>query len=168
MNRNNLTLSITRIILILLIILNIFTIFRFSSQSSTKSGQTSSQITDIVAEAVVEDYKEKEEEEKELIRKRFDLGVRKTAHFIEYGTLGALIFLLLLTWKWHLMIQYATSLAAVLLIAIVDEMLFQRLADGRAALWQDVWIDLFGAAIFATLILLSVLIIRLIKKRRSA
>ena len=171
MNRNNLPLQVTRIVLTVLIALNLFTIFGLSSQTGVKSEETSGQITHIVADKVVENYAEKEEDEQAEIRKRFDLTVRKTAHFVEYGTLGALVFLLLLTWKWHLILQYTATLLSVILIAIVDEMLLQGLTDGRAALWQDVWIDTKGAAICTAFILLLVLIVRLVrllKKRRRA
>ena len=171
MNRNNLSQLITRIILIVLVTLNLLAIFGFSSQTGDKSEKTSGQISHIVADKVVEDYAEKAEDEKVEIRKRFDLKVRKTAHLIEYGTLGTLVFLLLLTWKWNLLLQYAASLLSVVLVAIVDEMLFQSLTDGRAALWQDVWIDTAGAAFCTAFVLLLVLLARLVRlltKRRSA
>lgn len=164
MNKKDLRLLIIRIVLGCLILLNLFAIFRFSSQTGTVSEQTSAQISDIVADAVVDDYQEKDEPEKIEIRKSFDLMVRKTAHLLEFGALGSLIFLLLLTWKIHLGFQYAGALFSVLIVAVIDEMLLQGAVDGRAALWQDVLIDLIGAAVCCTVILLIVLLARVFKK----
>ncbi len=148
-----------RLLLGVLILLNMVSIFAFSAQDGTTSGNTSHKVSQIVAENTVKDFDQKTPPEQDAIVKKINLPLRKLAHMAEFGTLGALILLFLLTWKGQILLRYALSLASVLLYACTDE-LHQHFSKGRHADFADVLIDLAGAAILCTLLLAAVLLWR--------
>ena len=141
-------------------------IFAFSAQDGKKSGKTSGKVTTIVAETVVKDFEEKTPNEKNQIIEKYHPNVRKLAHMTEFGTLGALIFLFLLTFRANLFLQYIGSLFATFLYACTDEW-HQRFTDNRGARFTDVMIDLLGAVICSTVILLTVVWIRSRLKKKQ-
>ena len=152
MRKNQIVLLSVRILLVCLILTNLVLIFRFSLQNATESESTSGRVSDAVASVVVEDYHEKNETERLDIRNRIDPTVRKLAHMAEFGSLGALVFVLLLTWRWRLPFQYLTALGTTLAVACIDE-LIQNFSEGRAMQLTDLLTDLLGGIAFCSLIL---------------
>lgn len=77
--------------------------------------------------------------------------VRKTAHFTEYAGLGLLLFMNLRSLT-ERKIRWLTGMLAAAVIPFLDETI-QLFAAGRAAMIQDVWLDIsgevFGIAIAA-------------------
>lgn len=137
----------------ILILANMTAIFLFSAQSGTESGKTSGRVTRVVAEVTVKDFTSKPVKEQDRIVQKIHPPVRKIAHMTEFGSLGALIFLFLLTWKGSLLPRYLLALVSTFLYACTDE-LHQKLSDNRGARFTDVLIDLSGALITCTVILL--------------
>ena len=167
MNKEKICLLSVRVILAVLILVNLFFIFRFSLQNATESSATSGQVSGVVADIVVDDYDKKDDAEKKTIRNQIDPVVRKIAHMSEFGLLGTLVFLLMLTWRWSLWLQYLIALGATLLTACIDELL-QNFSDGRAMQFTDVLADLLGGVISCTLILAALVIVRSIKRKKGA
>lgn len=158
MNKKN-KLWLLRAVLGLLILANMTAIFFFSSQNGEESGKTSSEVTKVVAEITVKDFESKPPVEQEQIVQKIHPPVRKLAHMAEFGSLGALIFLFLLTFRGAILPRWFASLVATFLYACTDE-LHQMLSDSRGPQFQDVLIDLSGALITCTVLLLPVILIK--------
>lgn len=69
--------------------------------------------------------------------------VRKTAHFVEYAGMGLLLLVNLCSLS-DRRERFLTGMLAVVLIPFIDETI-QVFALGRAAMIQDVWLDISGA-----------------------
>ena len=69
--------------------------------------------------------------------------VRKTAHFVEYAGMGVLLFGNLASLKAKSE-KWLAGMLAVLAVPLVDETI-QLFSTGRAAMVQDVWLDISGA-----------------------
>jgi len=159
------TLIILRIILGILIFLNMALIFQLSSQPAKKSSETSSAVAEQVAGTVIKDFEEKPKNEQNKIVTDMQVPLRKLAHFLEFASLGGLIFLLLLTWKGHRLLRYFAALLATAVYALSDE-LHQKWSDGRASQWEDFAMDMLGALLSCTLILLVCFMIQRKKKKK--
>ncbi len=68
--------------------------------------------------------------------------VRKTAHFTEYAGLGLLLFINLRSLT-ERRVRWLSGMFAVVVIPFLDETI-QLFAAGRAAMIQDVWLDISG------------------------
>lgn len=68
--------------------------------------------------------------------------VRKTAHFTEYAGLGLLLFINLRSLT-ERRVRWLAGMLAVAVIPFLDETI-QLFAEGRAAMVQDVWLDISG------------------------
>ncbi|MGI5948669.1 MAG: VanZ family protein [Lachnospiraceae bacterium] len=68
--------------------------------------------------------------------------VRKTAHFTEYAGLGLLLFINLRSLT-ERRVRWQAGMFAVVVIPFLDETI-QLFAAGRAAMIQDVWLDISG------------------------
>lgn len=157
-----------RVILGILILANMVVIFLFSAQSGEESGQTSGRVTRFVASIVVSDFEELSEAEQEVMIERIHPFVRKGAHMAEFGSLGALILLLLITWRGYLLRKWLISLGSTFLYACSDE-LHQMLSESRGPQFSDVLIDTCGALITCSAILLLCLAVARKKgNRRNA
>ena len=152
-------LNVLRIGLGVLILANLFMIFSFSSQDAAESGLVSKGVSYTIARIFVADFEELPPTEQSQIIVSIHPYVRKLAHMAEFGLLGALTFSLLLTWKNRLSLQYAEALLGVLAVACIDE-LSQGCSTGRASQFTDVLIDLSGALLTCSLILLIVILCR--------
>lgn len=150
--KSNRGMTVLRSVLALLILLNVFVIFYFSLQSASTSSQTSGRVTTLIAEWTVDDFDELDEIDREAILSILHPKVRKLAHMTEFGSLGTLIFLLLLTWKNKLWLQYVLSLLSVLCIACIDEVL-QLFSSGRTMQISDILTDILGAVLCTSLAL---------------
>ena len=142
-----------------LILANMTAIFLFSAQNGEESGKTSGKVSKVVAEVTVKDFTSKPPAEQEEIVQTINPPLRKIAHMTEFGSLGALIFLLLLTYRGALLPRWLASLAATFLYACTDE-LHQMLSDNRGPQFRDVLIDLSGALITCTVLLILIAWIR--------
>ena len=141
-----------RILLCVLIVANMTVIFLFSAQSGEESDKTSGMVSETVAEITVKDFEEKPQEERDEIVLSINQPLRKIAHMTEFGSLGALIFSLLLTWNGAILWRYGAALAGTFLYACTDE-LHQMLSESRGPQATDVLIDLLGALITCTFLL---------------
>lgn len=144
---------ILRILLGCLILLNMALIFWFSNENAQQSSETSGRVAQSIAEITVPDFEQKPAQEQQAIVNRIQLPVRKLAHMTEFASLGGLIFLLLLTWRGKLPLRYGLSLLLTALYAVSDEF-HQKFSSGRAPQFTDVLIDLAGALLSCSIILL--------------
>ena len=163
-SKNNRVLLLMRIILLVLIALNMAFIFRMSHQTGKESTETSQTVTTVIAQNTIKDFDQKEPTEQKEIISGLNKQIRTAAHFIEFGTLGALILLFLLTWKEWIMLRYLGAIAITFLYACTDELHQKLLNNGRAAQWIDIGVDTLGAVLFCSLVLTVYLIF--IRKRR--
>lgn len=152
--------------LCVLIVLNMTVIYLFSAQNGEQSSQTSGQVTQTVASVVVKDFEQKAEQEQQQIVNRLHTPVRKVAHMTEFGSLGLLVFLLLLTWKGHCCIKYGVSLLYTFLYACTDE-LHQLFSESRGPQFTDVLIDTSGAVVLCSLALAVVLSVQGSRHRKE-
>ncbi len=160
------TKNIIRCFLVILILLNLWMIFGFSSESGEKSGQTSLKVTQTVAQTVVKDFKDLPKTEQKSIVNRLHPDVRTVAHMTEFGILGVLIMLLLLTYRTPAILCECIALPSVFTVASVDE-LYQHLSkSGRAGQFEDVLWDTLGALIGCSLLLGLVLLGKALRKRK--
>lgn len=153
-----------RILLGILIVLNLAVIFGFSGENAEQSSQTSSSVTEKVAEVVVPDFDKKPVEEQKKIVKQMEPPIRKLAHFSEYASLGGLIFLFLLTWDGVVVMQFSGSIGFALIYATTDE-LHQKFSFGRAASVKDMLIDLSGALVSCSVLLLIRFLVLCLQKK---
>ena len=70
--------------------------------------------------------------------------IRKTAHFAEYAGMGFLLYQNLKYVQSDKTVKVLAGSLVVLAVPFADETI-QLFADGRAAMIQDVWLDLSGA-----------------------
>ena len=163
--KTNIRLLLLRILLSLLILANMALIFQFSHQDGKESGETSKQVTTVVAQTTVKDFEKKDVTEQNKIVNQLNIPVRKLAHMAEFGSLGALTLLLLLTWEGHPFVKYLASVAFACAYACTDEW-HQKMVGGRAAQWIDVLYDTLGAIICASLLLLLYLLLSKARRKR--
>ena len=142
-----------RAILGVLIVFNMALIFHFSAQTMSESIQTSNNVASSVAGAVDKNLVDKIEENKYTFDTKIMPFIRKSAHMLEFGSLGALIYCFLLTWRGGTYVKYLSAIAATLLYAATDE-IHQIFVAGRHGAFKDVLIDTLGALIACTLILI--------------
>ncbi len=160
MKKKPIILLLLRATLLLLILLDAALIFAFSAQDGDASTQQVDKVESAVTDTFIPDYNpEKPVAERTWIDENLTLLLRKSAHVILFGTLGALIFLFLLTWKGDVLSRYLTSLLLTLLYAVSDE-IHQVFVAGRSGRFTDVLIDMGGALVFTTVIFLMVKLIR--------
>ena len=152
--------------LCLLIVLNMAVIYYFSAQNGKESSETSGRVTQAVATVVVEDFAIKSEQEQQAIVEEMHPPVRKIAHMAEFGTLGLLVFLLLLTWRGNSYIKYGISLLYTFLYACTDE-LHQILSESRGPQFSDVLIDTAGALLLCTLALAISLLVQHYRRKKE-
>lgn len=145
-----------RVILALLILLNMAVIYAFSAQPGQKSDATSDKISSTILEAVDKDYHDLPERKQARRMVRLANPLRKIAHLAEFGSLGGLVFLFLLTWRGRIYRRYFASLLFAFAYACSDE-LHQVIIADRGAQFSDVMLDFYGAVICCTLILLIAL-----------
>ena len=159
MNKKHRLLFCGRIILALLILLNMTVIYVFSSENAKKSSATSEKVTQTIVQTVITDFNEKPREEQKNIVSQIHGPLRKIAHMVEFGALGTLTLLFLLTWgPKRLFLKYLCTLLFTTLYAISDEC-HQMFSAGRSTSVNDVQIDLTGALICTLPILLITIIL---------
>lgn len=155
--KKKILLYLLRAVLCVLILLNMGLIFRFSSESGNDSNQTSSNVTQQIAQTVIKDFNEKPPAEQQKVVQKMNPHVRKLAHMAEFGSLGGLILLLLLTWRGAPILRYFIALFSTLVYACADE-LHQKATENRAAQLTDIGIDLLGAFLVCSAVLFFYLV----------
>ncbi len=152
-------LYLLRACLALLIIANMAVIFILSSQDDKKSTATSDKVGTGVVGVVDKDLLPKDEDEWEDFTAEFLSKFRKFTHMAEFGTLGGLTFLFLLTWKNGMYRKYLISLIFTAIYAVSDEV-HQYFVPGRTCAVKDMLLDIAGALIVCTLILAVAFMVR--------
>ena len=141
-------------------------IYSMSAEDSVQSGNTSGKVVESVAGVIVPNYNKLPEKDKEAVRDKMTLPIRKLAHFSEFAILGALIMTsvkLTFDKKYKLLIYLSAATALGVAYSVFDE-IHQASVPGRAPMFTDVLIDsagvLFGVAF------VSLVIIFIERKRR--
>ena len=162
MDQKHTKLILLRIFLFALILLNMLVIFMFSTQTADASTQTSEKLQGAVLDTLLQDIDELPSNISVGIQSRLMKFLRKSAHVIEFFTLGALALLFLLTWKKSVLLWATASFVFCVLYAASDE-IHQLFIDGRNASVTDVLFDTAGALGG----ILLVLLIRFLIKRKK-
>ena len=121
-------------------------IYFMSAKDSVESGNVSGTVAEGVAGVFLPDYESLPESEKNIIKNKLSLPIRKLAHFTEFAVFGGL--LLLSSWftpckRFKRMHYLIFSTACGIVYAALDEM-HQGLVPGRAPRVTDVLIDTAG------------------------
>ncbi len=145
-------LYLLRAVLALLIIANMVVIFMLSAEDDKESVATSDKVGTGVIGVVDKDLLPKDESEWEAFSAGILAKFRKLTHMAEFGTLGGLTFLFLLTWKNGMYRKYLISILFAGFYAVTDEF-HQYFVPGRTCSPSDMLIDTCGALIVCTLIL---------------
>ena len=141
---------ITRTIFLILMIVNCVTIFIFSNQNGEESGNLSGSILKDIID-VLPNTKELDESEKEILVEKFQVVIRKGAHFSIYTLLGFLTMGFVNTFNIDNKKKVIFSFLFGVLYAVTDE-IHQLFSSGRTAKLLDVGIDSLGV-IFGILII---------------
>jgi len=91
--------------------------------------------------------------------------IRKSAHFLEFGILGALIFLTVKVYKVKTFVFSIVPIGYSFVVASTDEYI-QRFSPGRSCQISDVLIDVLGASFFI-LVLLAIIFISQKRKAKA-
>lgn len=170
--RKDFKIWIVRAVLVALIIFWMIIIFGFSAENGIESQSFSDEITIRVIDIIQPDYANMTEVEQTGFFGKISFLVRKIGHFGEYAILGALLSILMLTFRQlrnHdknvlIMAGIATLMCAI--YAITDE-LHQGFVDGRSPRVMDVGIDTLGALCGCLVIMLMFIIVRNLRKKRK-
>lgn len=141
---------ITRTIFLILMIVNCIIIFIFSNQNGEESGNLSGSILKDIID-VLPNTKELDESEKEILVEKFQVVIRKGAHFSIYTLLGFLTMGFVNTFNIDNKKKVIFSFLFGVLYAVTDE-IHQLFSSGRTAKLLDVGIDSLGV-IFGILII---------------
>ena len=141
---------ITRTIFLILMIVNCIIIFIFSNQNGEGSGNLSGSILKDIID-VLPNTKELDESEKEILVEKFQVVIRKGAHFSIYTLLGFLTMGFVNTFNIDNKKKVIFSFLFGVLYAVTDE-IHQLFSSGRTAKLLDVGIDSLGV-IFGILII---------------
>ena len=142
-----------KIILYILLISLMILIFFFSNtpanKSSNQSGKVVNIIINVIEKVTNKNYNDLEREE---LKNKISLPVRKIAHFTLYFTLGILFFLLLKQYNIELKKIVIISLLCCIFYACTDEF-HQLFVPGRVGTIKDVSIDTAGTILGITIVL---------------
>ena len=160
MNKKQAWLIILRVILGTLIVCNMAAIFLLSHQNGATSDSTSRELGYTITESIGQPYQDKTIEEKQFFQNKVLPAFRDFAHMAEFGCLGALIYLFLLTWREEIFPKYIISIACGILYAFSDE-LHQHFIPGRTMELVDIGLDSLGVVLFTSVVLLFAFVISL-------
>ena len=134
------------VLLICILILTVgwmLLIFGFSSQTGAESGSLSALLSEPITKLLIRFADDSSTEAESALFSRVDIGVRKTAHFMEYAILGGLLVLLFRIRRVRLI--WLPWLIGTL-YAVTDEW-HQSFSPGRSCDPKDVLIDACGVLI---------------------
>ena len=141
----------------LAVLATIIMILNFSFENAEESSDTSEGVIKDILEVVMP-----EEEITPTVIRKFQIPIRKIAHFGIYMLLG---FCLANAFKYTVSLKqvyiYAIAFSSLFLFSIIDEMIIQALSDGRAPQFTDCLIDSSGGLLG---ILIYILIYHLTNK----
>jgi VanZ family protein len=135
-------------------------IFFFSSQTSEKSGEVSSGVSEWINTTVTEILNEIKAPTPEQGADFITTYIRQMAHVFLYACLSLFVTLFFFTFPLRRSFCFLLPIGVCFLYACSDE-IHQLFVDGRTGTFRDVLIDAIG---FVTVNLLCNLIYRLIKK----
>lgn len=118
-------------------------IFGFSSQSGTESGSLSALFSEPITNLLMRFADDPSKDAKVALYSRVDVGVRKTAHFVEYAILGVLLTVL---FRINRMRKIWLPWLAGTIYAVTDEW-HQSFSPGRSCDPKDVLVDACGVLI---------------------
>lgn len=121
-------------------------IYGFSSNNAEDSTVQSNGVTELFARIFIPGFEELTEQEKQDIISRYDGPVRKLAHFVSYGILGALACASAVTCPIDTKRVFTAPLvsaSACVVFAVSDEY-HQTFVEGRAGQLKDILIDSAG------------------------
>ena len=144
--------------LILPVIIWMIIIFKFSNESATVSGNTSSNVTKIIVSIFTS--KDITEEQKNELIEKLDPMIRKLAHFSLYTIGGILILLYINIYKLEESKKIVYSIAIGSIYSCTDE-IHQIFIPGRSGEFTDVMLDSIG---IATGVCICLTIIKVINK----
>lgn len=149
--------------------LSILMVFGFSSETAAESSARSRGLSIIIAELWHPDLYSLDEAVRASVIYVCQFGVRKLAHYLEYGLIGTLSALTVQTYGIDQKIKILIPSALGLAVAILDE-LSQNLSAGRGPRFTDVHLDFAGALTAAAGISLIFTLISYFrsKKRKAA
>ncbi len=154
-----------RCFLAVLILLNLWMIYSLSGEDGKQSGETSKKVTQTLATVVVKDFQEKPLPEQDNIVLKMHPSVRSMAHMAEFGSLGCLVMLFVLTFRLSPLLSGGISMLSVLVVAVIDE-LYQHFAKaGRAGEVKDVGLDCLGALIACSVLLALICLFKFIRMK---
>ncbi|MBO4864036.1 MAG: VanZ family protein [Eubacterium sp.] len=156
--------KVRKIFFTILSIICMVVIFLYSSRDAALSTQDSYAVGLTIGNLTIEDFDTWTELEQYQYAGSIDHPVRKTAHFIEYFTLGALLFGAWYDKKHKNLSNVFLPLLIGTLYAITDE-IHQLLVSGRAGMVSDVILDACGVLAGVLLIFLIVKLVLKINKR---
>ena len=139
-------------------------IFWMSAMPARESAEVSGAVTDVAVRVAYPDYPKMPKQRQQTVYRLVQHFVRKSAHFLEYMVLGALMLLLFNTFSWRLKPLWAWLAASA--YAATDEW-HQAFVAGRGPMATDVLIDASGAALGVILACLTLLLISHCKKKRA-
>ena len=126
--------------LVCIILMSVILLFIFGN--SVLDSDTSAMISDKVADVIdaifgdgIADSLDDETE---------DLVVRKIAHFVEFASLGAVAFVLVLSVIKNIRIRIVVLALGGLCVSLFDETI--QIFSGRGSMIKDVWLDFAGYA----------------------
>ena len=147
---------LTARVLLGLIVLTVAVIFLHSAMSPEVSSSESGAVGEIVDKVVPDSFS----------LKQFIIdNIRKIAHFLEFGLLGAEVYALILALSVFGTKSLSLSLGFGAAVAFFDESV--QLLSNRGPSITDMWIDIFGYLSFSLIAALVHLIVYCIKKRKN-
>ena len=136
-------------------------IFYLSSETADESTVLSDRIAEAIYRVVIPDFEELNPGKRAIYLEAAAAPVRKSAHFLEFSVLGALLCLNMILWtSLNKKAVLGIAIAAGALYAMSDE-LHQLFVYERSGQLSDVLIDTTGAVIGALVIMF------ICKKKRS-
>lgn len=143
------------IVYFLVLLFWLYFIFSNSMSSATESSEQSTKVVEFTQKIVSTFDKDAVVEPS---------AIRTSAHFFEFFVLGGIYYVgtYLLEKRSHFMVSLSIGIS--LLTALVDETL-QLSSPGRGAEVTDVWVDFLGALCAHFVIIFTITLMRLIKKK---
>jgi hypothetical protein len=167
MNNKKVAIWAVRSILMAIIVCWMITIFGFSSENGVQSQSFSDKITLKIVHFLSSDYDTMSLNKKQYFFNTVSFFVRKTGHFGEYGILGVLWIVFLMTFKKIVRLKYYVQMmiptAICLFYAVTDE-IHQSFVDGRSPQVRDVFIDMLGG-LAGTLFV--IIVVKLVFRREN-
>ncbi len=148
-------LSKRKIIFAILSIICMVVIFCFSARNADLSTQDSNEIGLMIGEITIEDFNQWPEAQQISYAESIDHPVRKMAHFLEYMTLGMLLFGAIYDKKNKYVSNVIPPFIIGAVYAATDE-LHQTIVSGRSGQITDVLLD--SAGVLTGLIIISLII----------